>query len=418
MAAPKAPRGAPDLLPPDSELMTEVEDAARELFGRHAYRRVETPIFEHTDVFERAVGDTGEIVLDKQMYTFLDRRDRSLTLRPEGTAGVARAFVEHDVAKKEQLPVRWSYMGWMFRYERPQKGRSRQFHQMGAECIGSASPLVDAELIALAAQFFTRIELTPSLLLNSMGCPADRERYGPVLREALGDATEDMCKDCQVRLERNPLRVFDCKVAGCQKILRGGDVPAISEYLCEDCREHFAAVQEMCEAIGLAWKNDPYLVRGLDYYTRTVFEFALEGFGGRPTVCAGGRYDGLVELLGGPPTPAAGFAIGTEPVLVALREMREPPAWAPDIYVVWLDELADVAMALSLDLRAAGSRVLVSDEAKSMRAQLRAADRAGATTAVILGPDEVAKGVAQVREMSSGDQREVPLEAVVGELSA
>lgn len=416
MARVKGPRGAPDLLPPGSELLTELEDAARELFNRYGYRRVETPLFEHTEVFLRAIGGASEIVLDKQMYTFLDRRERSLTLRPEGTAGVARAFVEHDLAKREALPLRLGYMGWMFRYERPQKGRNRQFHQIGAECFGSAEPVIDAELIVLASQFFDAIGLAPHLLLNSMGCAADRKRYGPVLSKAIGDRIEDMCEDCHERLKTNPLRVFDCKVPGCKRTLRG-DVPPITEYLCEDCRAHFATVQEILEALGVAWKNDPHLVRGLDYYTRTVFEFELAEFGGRPTVCGGGRYDGLIELLGGRPTPAAGFAVGTEPVMVALLESRDVEGWRPDAYVAWLEGSVSVAMATSLDLRRAGLRVIMSDEPKSLRSQLRAADKLGAAHAVILGPDEVAKGVATVRDMSSGDQREVSLDRLVQELS-
>ena len=418
MAGVKAPRGVPDLVPPDSELLTEVEDAARLLFGRYGYRRIETPVFEATEVFQRAAGDASDIVLEKQMYTFTDRRERSYSLRPEGTAGIARAYVERDLGKKLAPPVRLAMMSWFFRYERPQKGRTRQFHQIDAECIGSAEPIVDAELIMLASQFFDAVGLQPQLLLNSMGHPADRERYFPVLREALGDKVEDMCDECHVRLEKNPLRVFDCKVPGCRKILRGGDVPPITEYLCDDCRSHFAAVQDILETVGVAWKSDPHLVRGFDYYTRTVFEFVLEGFGARGTVCGGGRYDGLVELLGGAPTPAAGFAIGTEPTLVALREQRgEVGGWRPDVYVIWMEGLASVAMASALDFRKAGLRVTVADEPKSMRAQLRAADKSGAARAVILGTGEVAKGVATVKELSSGEQREVPLDSLVKELA-
>jgi histidyl-tRNA synthetase len=353
------------------------------------------------------------------MYTFSDRRDRSYSLRPEGTAGIARAYAEHDLGKKLGTPLRLAMLGFMFRYERPQKGRTRQFHQIDAEVLGSAEPAVDAELLVLASQFFEAIGLQPELMLNSMGDVADRERYFPVLREALGDKIEDMCDECHVRLEKNPLRVFDCKVPGCRKILRSGDIPPVTEFLCEDCRAHFAAVQDILETVGLAWKSDPYLVRGFDYYTRTVFEFVLEGFGARGTVCAGGRYDGLVELLGGGPTPAAGFAIGTEPTMIALREQRgEVEAWRPDVFVIWMDGLASVAMACALDLRRAGLRVTVADEAKSMRAQLRAADRSGAKRAVILGGDEVAKGVATVKELETGEQREVALDTLVRELSA
>ena len=414
----KAPRGVPDVAPPDSELMTEVEDAARALFDRYGYRRIETPLFEATDVFQRSAGDVSDIVLEKQMYTFTDRRDRSFSLRPEGTAGIARAYVEHDLGKKLGSPLRLSMLGWMFRYERPQKGRTRQFHQIDAECIGSGEPLVDAELILLAAQFFESVGLSPELMLNSMGDPADRERYFPVLREALGDKIEDMCDECHVRLEKNPLRVFDCKVPACRKILRSGDVPPITEYLSEECRAHFASVQEILETVGVAWKSDPYLVRGFDYYTRTVFEFVLEGFGARGTVCAGGRYDGLVELLGGPPTPASGFAIGTEPTLVALREQRGPAkGWRPDVYVIWMDGLASVAMASALDFRKAGLRVTLADEPKSMRAQLRAADKSGAEKAVIFGADEVARSVATVKDLASGEQREVAFDTLVAELT-
>jgi len=413
----KGPRGAGDILPPASELLTELEDTARVLFDRFGYRRIETPIFEHTEVFQRAVGETSEVVLEKQMYTFNDARGRSFSLRPEATGGIARAVVEHNLAKSEALPLRLSLMGWMFRYERPQKGRTRQFHQIDAEVIGSAEPTIDAELIVLASQFFDAIGLAPRLHLNSMGDSADRERYFPVLREAIGDRSEDMCDDCHVRLKNNPLRVFDCKVPGCRKILRGDDIPPITEFLCEECRTHYAAVQETLEAVGVAWIDDPHLVRGFDYYTRTVFEFDLEGFGARSVVCGGGRYDGLVELLGGPPTPAAGFAVGTEPVMVALREARKADARGPDVFVAWMTGLASVAMATALDLRKAELRVVVSDAPRSLKAQLRSADRLGAQRVVILGPDEVSKRVATVRDMASSEQREVALDRLSEELS-
>ncbi|MEX2539978.1 MAG: histidine--tRNA ligase [Actinomycetota bacterium] len=407
MAKAQGPRGAPDLLPPDSTLLTELEDAARGLFDRYGYGRIETPIFEHTDVFQRAAGETSEIVLSKQMYTFTDRRERSFSLRPEATAGIARSVVEHDLAKREALPLRLYMMSWFFRYERPQKGRTRQFHQIDAEAIGSPEPTIDAELIALASQFFDAIGMAPRLHLNSMGDAADRERYFPVLREAIGDRVDEMCDDCHIRLKNNPLRVFDCKVAGCKKVLRSGDIPPVIDYLCDECRAHYASVQEILESLGIAWTDDPHLVRGFDYYTRTVFEFDLEGFGARSVVCGGGRYDGLVELLGGPPTPAAGFAVGTEPVMVALRESRTVEGRKPDVFVVWTEGLAGVATATALDLRKAGLRVVVSDVAKSFKAQMRSADRLGARRVVILGADEVAKQVAKVKDMESGSEREV-----------
>src|SRR5438132_7386960 len=292
------------------------------------------------------------------MYTFEDRRGRSLSLRPEGTAPVARAYVEHNLGAKLGLPVRLFYSNWFYRYERPQKARQRQFHQIGVECIGSAEPLVDAEVILLAAEFFERLGVSPELQLNSMGCAADRERYGIVLRQALADKIDDMCDDCHVRLEKNPLRVFDCKVPDCKKILRG-DVPPITEYLCEECRAHYRAVQDTLEVLGIAWKDEPTLVRGFDYYTRTVYEFQVPEIGARPTVCAGGRYDGLVEQLGGPPTPASGFPIGTTATFEALGQDRPTRAWHPDVYVVWLGDLAGIAMATATDLRRAGLRVTV-----------------------------------------------------------
>lgn len=416
MTKPKAPRGAGDLLPPASELLTELEDAARALFDRFGYRRLETPLFESTEVFQRAAGETAEVVLEKQMYTFSDPRGRSLSLRPEATGGIARAVVEHDLAKQNALH-RLYLMGWMFRYERPQKGRTRQFHQIDAEAIGSAEPTIDAELIVLAKQFFDAIGLAPTLHLNSMGDPADRERYFPVLREALGEQAEDMCEDCHVRLKNNPLRVFDCKVPTCRKILRSKEVPTIIEYICDDCRAHYRSVQEVLETVGVTWIEDPHLVRGFDYYTRTVFEFDLEGFGARSIVGAGGRYDGLIELLGGPPTPGAGFAIGTEPVMVALRESRNVEAPAPEVFVVWMEGLASVAMAAALDLRRAGRRVVVADAPRSLRSQLREANRLRARAAVILGPDEVAKRAATVRDLTSGEQREVALDSLVAELA-
>jgi histidyl-tRNA synthetase len=416
VARPSAPRGLPDVVPPASEYLEEVEALARSLFDRYGYRRIDTPVMEYTEVFQRAAGDSSEVVLDKQMYTFTDRRERSLTLRPEGTAGVVRAYIENDLGKKLPLPVRLFEIGPMFRYERPQKGRDRQFEQIDVEAIGSASPMVDAEMIVLAGEFFERLGLDVQLSLNSMGDPADRERYYPVLREALADTIDDMCDDCHTRLKVNPLRVFDCKQPTCRKILRGSDIPPISEFLGDASRAHYGALQSALEALGIAWKDAPHLVRGFDYYTRTVFEFDMPSLGGRPTVCAGGRYDGLVQQLGGPPTPAIGFAIGVAPTLVALLERRAPEPWKPDVFVVWTEGVGAVALATATDLRRGGLRVTVSDEAKSFKSQFRHAERLGAARVVILGSDEIARRVAKVKDMSSGDEREVLLDDLVKEL--
>lgn len=417
MTRPKAPRGTADLYPPDSELLSEIEGRARELFDRYGYRRLDTPIFEHTDVFLRSIGESSDVVVQKQMYTFIDPGDRSLTLRPEATAGVVRAFVEHSLDQKLPGPVRLWTIGPMFRYERPQKGRSRQFLQLNLECIGSGSPLVDAELVQLGAELFAWLGLSPTVLINSMGCPADRERYGAVLREELAEHESSLCEDCLERMRTNPLRVFDCKVPDCRTIVRE-EVAPVAEFWCADCRAHFEAVTEALDATGVVWKGAPGLVRGFDYYTGTVWEYDLPDLGARSAVGGGGRYDGLVAELGGPDLPGVGMAVGVDPLMVALKETRETQPWRPDAYVAWLDEgLSTRTFRLASELREMGLRVLVSDEPKSLRAQLRAADRSQATRAVILGPDEAERGVATIRDLASGDQDEVPLDELPGRLS-
>lgn len=414
MARVQGPRGAPDLFPPDSELLAELEDAARLLFDSFGYRPVTSPLFEQTEVFLRSMGAASDTVVQKQMYTFEDAGGRSLTLRPEGTAGVVRAYVQHHPDASLGLPLRLYYIGPFFRYERPAKGVARQYASAGVECIGSASPVVDAEVIALAVQYFERIGLHPPLLLNSIGCVEDRERHIPALREALAEHVDDLCDDCHRRLEVNPMRVFDCKVPGDKEIVRK-HAPTIREYLCAECKEHHSAVERILESLGVAWKDTPDLVRGLDYYTRTVFEFEYPGF---PSVGGGGRYDLLIEQFGGPPTPALGFGLGLSRAMEAPEGLRAAKQWQPDVHVVWLEGLAEIATATAMDLRAAGLRVTISDEARSLKSQMREVDRLKARKAVILGPDEVAKRVASVRDMSSGEQREVALDALVKELSS
>ncbi len=412
MAKAKGPRGTPDLFPPDSELLSELEDVARSLFERYGYRRVETPTFEHTEVFERSAGDSADIVVQKQMYTFEDAGGRSLSLRPEGTAGVIRAFIEHRPDGELGLPLRLYYIGSFFRYERPAKGVERQFFSAGVEWIGSASPVVDAEVIALARDFFQTIGLAPELVLNTIGCPNDRAEYLTALKAALADYVDELCDDCHRRLETNPMRVFDCKVPEDQKIIRE-HAPVVRDWICNECKDHFAEVGRVLEALGIAWTDDPRLVRGLDYYTRTVFEFILPGF---PTLGAGGRYDLLIEQFGGPSMPAIGFGLGLSRSMRALTRGPTLP-WRPDVHVVWLEGLAEVAVALAMDLRRAGSRVTVSDEARSMRSQLREADRLGALRVAILGSDEAARRVVTVRDLDSGEQREVSFDDLVKELS-
>lgn len=412
----KAPRGAPDVFPPTSDVVERLESVARELFRVFGYRRIDTPVFEHTEVFARGLGESSDIV-SKEMYTFQDRSERSLTLRPEGTAGVVRAYVEHGLHQQIPQPARLFYMGPMFRYERPQAGRKRQFLQFGPEAIGSDSPVVDAEIILWGVRFFAAAGLQPELLLNSMGCPADREAYGPLIRAALSEHSEEMCDDCIKRLETNPLRVFDCKVESCRDIIDSVDVVPLSETLCADCREHHRAVQSNLEVLGVRWKDAPKLVRGMDYYTRTVFEFDMVELGARSAVAGGGRYDGLVELFGGQPTPAVGMAVGVEPTLVALSQLGEFEAPRPDIYFGFLsEELAGVSMALSMDIRSAGLVCITSDGSRSAKSLLRSAARHNAKFVVIFGERDAEAGAVQVKNLDTGEQTEVALDGVVEHL--
>ncbi len=408
----KAPRGAPDALPPSSELLSQLEANARAMFDTYGYRRVDTPIFEHTELFARTVGAGSDVVVQKQMFTFEDAAKRSLTLRPEGTAGVVRAYIDKRPDNMLGSPVRLYYIGPFFRHERPAKGVYRQFISAGVECIGSASPVLDVEVIALAAQFFAAAEVSPTLLLNTIGCPNDRPAYLDALKKSLEDHYDELCDDCHRRLETNPMRVLDCKVPGDRKIVRKV-APIITDYICAECKEHHATVERMLESLGIASKSDPFLVRGLDYYTRTVFEFVVEGF---PTLGAGGRYDLLVEQLGGPSTPAVGFGLGLTRTMDAIGERES--GWRPDVHLAWLADVPpEVALATAMDLRKAGLRVTVSDAARTMRSQMREADRLGAIKVVILGPDEVSRRVAKVKDMGSGDERDVAFDDLIEELS-
>ncbi len=411
MAQIKAPRGVPDLLPPESEQLTLLEDAARTLAERYGYRRVEIPMFEHTELFDRTVGISSDVVVQKQMYTFPDARDRSLTLRPEMTAGIVRAYIDHRPDQKLSTPVRLYKIGPSFRYERPAKGVYRQFYVFDVECIGSDSPVVDAEVVALAVQFFQAANVKPKLLLNTLGCPDDRERYVQALRESLAPYVDDLCDDCHRRLEVNPMRVFDCKIASDRKIVRKY-APTIREFICDECKAHHATVERILESLGIAWTDAPDLVRGLDYYTRTVFEFEVDGF---PALGGGGRYDLLVEQLGGAPTPATGFGLGLTRTMNVLGAPTS--GWTIDVHVVWLADLAEVAVAAAMDLRQQGLRVTVSDAARSMRSQMREAERLGARAAVILGPDEVSRRVAKIKDMGTGEEKEVALDDLTKELS-
>lgn len=414
----KAPRGAPDLYPPTSERVAWVRAVAREIFERYGYRPIQTPVFEETGVFVRTIGESSDIVR-KEMYTFADRAERSLTLRPEGTAPVVRAFVEHRLDASLPLPVRLYYDGPMFRYERPQSGRQRQFLQAGVECLGSASPVVDAEVVALGWDVYRAVGLDDVVVrLNSMGCEADRDRFREYVREALAPAADQMCDDCPERLRANPLRVFDCKVPADRQ--RVAALKTIRDFLCADCRANLETVESLLTSTGVRFEPAPDLVRGFDYYTGVVWEYDLASLGARSAVGGGGRYDGLVADFGGPSLPGVGMAIGIEPVRVALEGRGiEPGDDRAVVFVAWLDSsLAERAATLAHGLRSGDAgragwparspwRVVLSDEPKSLKAQLRAADRVGARFVVILGPSEAERGVVAVRDFAAQSQQDV-----------
>jgi histidyl-tRNA synthetase len=407
------PRGVNDILPGDVEKWQWIERTARDVCRRFNVSEIRTPIFEHTELFQRGVGETTDIV-EKEMYSFQDRGERSLTLRPEGTASAVRAFVEHKLHAQPQQPTKLFYIGPMFRYERPQAGRYRQFHQFGAEVIGVNDPSVDAEIIALAMTFFTELGVQNiSLEINSVGSPESREVYRNVLREHLAPVKDQLCKDCQSRYDRNPMRILDCKVEACKQLIV--DPPFMLDHLTEEDKTHFAQVRAYLDAFGIDYKVNPRMVRGLDYYTQTAFEFIESG----STLSGGGRYNGMVEQLGGPDLSGIGFAVGIERVLIALQNqaVELPIDKGIDAFLVALGEEAQKrTVSLLQELRTAG---LVADKdylGKSMKAQMKAADRLQARQVVILGDDELAQGIANVKDMETGEQVSVPLAELVEKL--
>lgn len=382
-----------------------VEGAIREVCRRYHYLEVRTPIFEHTELFERTTGESTDIV-EKQMYTFRDRGGRSLTLRPEGTAPVVRAYLE--APERPLLPWKVFYLGPMFRHERPQAGRFRQFVQFGVEALGSDDPALDGEVIALACDLFGKLGLQGlSVHLNSIGCPRCRPSYRQALLAYL-QGREGLCADCTRRVQVNPLRVLDCKEPSCRAQVR--EAPRPVDFLCAECGRHFAAVRAFLERMGIPYVLDPTLVRGLDYYTRTVFEIMHGALGAQNTVCAGGRYDGLVEQLGGDPTPGVGFATGLERLIATLElEGRVPPPPRElQVLVVYAGEAArQAALDILYRLRASGWQADIDYLGRSLRAQMKHAARLGAPLVVMVGEEEMAAGEVTVRDMLSGEQLRV-----------
>jgi len=417
-------KGFADILPGEVEVWQRVESTARRVLSAYNFAEIRIPIVEKTELFRRSIGETTDIV-EKEMYTFEDREARGgddsagsrLTLRPEGTAGVVRAYVEAELYKIE--PVRkLYYMGPMFRRERPQKGRTRQFHQVGAEVLGRSDPFIDAEILLLLSDFFSALDLNePALQINSLGCSECRPQYRQKLLGFLKQKEDSLCANCRRRIERNPLRALDCKEAACIRATQ--DAPSILDSLCAACRDHFAIVQRLLRESQIRFALNSRMVRGLDYYCRTTFEWTTSQLGSQSAVAAGGRYDGLVEQLGGPSIPGVGFAMGMERITMLLRLKETVPDAGPSLYIVWLgDKARDWAFSTMHGLRRAGLRVEMEGDARSIKSQMRRADKLKALSVLIVGDNELSQGTAALRDMASKQQRQVALGDLAIELGA
>lgn len=413
-----APRGTKDILPDTVGDWNYVEGEIRELCRRFGYSEIRTPIFEHTELFQRGIGE-GTDVVDKEMYTFTDRGERSITLRPENTASAVRAYLQNKLYAQSNL-VKLFYIGSMFRYDRPQAGRMREFHQFGVEALGEANPAVDAEVILLAMNLLEGLGLKDlELSINSVGCPKCRSKYRTMLQDFFRDKLEDLCEDCRSRFERSPLRILDCKKDSDKPYM--ADAPKITDCLCEECAGHFAKLKELLTSAGISFTHDPRLVRGLDYYTKTAFEIKYPPLGAQSAVAGGGRYDGLIEEMGGNPTPAVGFATGLERLLLALESQNLLPEKnrSVDAYIVALGEAAQAeGFKLLNSLRQQGLSAAMDFAGRSMKAQMKQANKLGAKYSVILGEDEIAEGVAMLRSMEDSSQAKVPMNQVAEKIKA
>ncbi len=401
----QAIKGTRDILPEEAGAWQETEALARALFARYGYREMRTPVLEETQLFARGIGSETDIV-SKEMYTFDDRDGGSLTLRPEATAGIVRAVIEHNLFQSDPA-LKLYAIGPMFRREQPQKGRQRQFHQVDVEAFGLSRPSIDVEIVELALALLAECGVKESrLLINSVGCHKCRPEYLAILKRALAEEAPKLCADCQRRAEKNPLRVLDCKVEEDQPRIE--TLPKIADHLCAECREHFAEVRRQLGLLGIAYQLDPRLVRGLDYYVRTTFEVVSGALGAQNSVLGGGRYDGLVAQLGGPEVSGIGFAIGLER-LILLRPQTEPGRRC-DVFLIPLGAGAlDHALKTQSALRQAGRSVLLDHEGRGLKSQMKKADKLGARLVAILGQDELAKGVWAVRDMAGSAQEEIPL---------
>ena len=398
-----------DLLPSESNKWQYVEDVFRTLAETYGYKEIRTPMVESTELFARGIGDTTDVV-QKEMYSF-EKADRSLTLKPEGTAGVVRAFIENKLYA-EGLPAKYYYITPCYRYEKMQKGRSREFHQFGIECFGASGMMADAEVIRIAYDVLTTLGIDDvKLKINSIGCPNCRAEYRKALQDFLRPNLDKLCDTCKSRFDRNPMRILDCKSPECQALVKGA--PVMLDYLDEDCRNAFEELKSLLDAYGVPYEVDPGIVRGLDYYTKTAFEFVSDKLGSQSTVCGGGRYDKLIEQLGGPDTPGVGFGMGIERLMLILEAsgFKFDPDKTSDLLICGLGEKAKIkAIELAEDLRGSGVSVMIDVMDRGLKAQFKYADRLNVPYVAVIGDDELAKGVVSLRDMKRSEQKEVPMD--------
>ena len=408
-----APRGTNDILPPESAKWNYIENKAKNIFDLYNYEEIRTPIFEYTELFQRGIGEVTDIV-EKEMYTFEDKSGRSITLRPEGTASVVRSFLENKIYGKAQ-PTKYYYIGPMFRYERPQAGRYRQFNQLGVEVFGSKDPMIDAEVISVGMHYLDSLGLKDlKLYINSIGCPTCRPSYLNKLSTYLNDNKDELCDDCKNRIDKNPLRVLDCKNSQCQTVI--DDAPKIVNHLCEECETHFDSVKTNLSNLDIDFVIDSKLVRGLDYYTKTAFEVKYEGLGAQDTIFGGGRYDKLAEEIGDKDIPGIGFALGIERLLLTLekQDIEVPVDKSIDIYLTTIgDKARSACFKLLNDFRKENIKAEIDYMERSVGGQMKSADRMNANYTVIIGENELNSGKATVRNMKTGDEKEIKLDQLV-----
>ena len=412
-----APKGTKDMLPEQAYKWHYVEEKFADICRKYGFKEIRTPMFEHTEVFQRGIGDTTDVV-QKEMYTFNDHAGRSITLKPEGTSGAVRAFIEHKQYAEVQ-PTKYYYDTDCFRYEKPQSGRLRHFHQFGIEVFGTSNMLADAEVICLANDFLTDLGVKEiELRINSVGCPECRAKYRQALKDFIKPRYDELCGTCKDRYERNPMRILDCKSEICQGIVK--DAPRMLDYLCDDCRQAFEELKTNLTSMGIGYTVDPNIVRGLDYYTKTAFEFVTTKIGAQGTVCGGGRYDHLIEELGGPPIPGVGFGLGIERLLLLMdaNEAYFPEDQGVEVFIAVMGERAKAfGLKLCREMRQKGIVAEMDTLARNIKGQFKYADRLNARYTLVIGDNELDKGVVSLKDMAASSQREVAIEGIYKEIN-